>query len=70
MSNGVKSYKMFAQMFGGNSGGYVEMWKFENIADLEKFFNKVPQSDCMRTFYPEFNQIPLLTCENLVSSYG
>jgi len=36
----LKSYKMFSQMLGGNWGGYVEMWEFENLADCEKFFNK------------------------------
>ena len=55
-------------MFGGNFGGFVEMWEFEDLADLEKFFNKVLQSDCMMTLYPGFNQVPLLTCENLISS--
>ena len=50
----LKSYKMFAQMFGGNYGGYVEMWEFENLADLEKFFSKVMKSDYMKKFYPEF----------------
>jgi len=50
----VKSYKMFAQMLGGNWGGYVEMWEFENLAELEKFFNRVMQSDYMTKLYPEF----------------
>jgi len=51
---GVKSYKIFSQMLGGNWGGYVEMWEFENLAELEKFFNRVMQSDYMTTLYPEF----------------
>jgi len=52
--SGVKSYKMFAQMLGGNYGGYVEMWEFTNLADCEKFFNKVMQSDYTTKLYPEF----------------
>jgi hypothetical protein len=52
--SGVKSYKMFAQMLGGNYGGYVEMWEFANLADCEKFFNKVMQSDYTTKLYPEF----------------
>jgi hypothetical protein len=50
----VKSYKMFTQLFGGNWGGYVEMWEFENLADCEKFFNRVMQSDYTTKLYPEF----------------
>lgn len=50
----VKSYKMFAQVLGGNFDGYVEMWEFENLADCEKMFNRVMQSDYMTTLYPEF----------------
>ena len=50
----VKSYKIFAQFLGGNWGGYVEMWEFENLADCEKFFNRVMQSDYTTKLYPEF----------------
>ncbi len=53
----VKSYKMFAQMLGGNWGGFVEMWEFENLADLEKCFNKVMRSDYMTKLYPEFARL-------------
>jgi len=41
----VKSYKAFTQRFGGNYGGYVEMWEFENLADFEKCNNKQLQSE-------------------------
>ncbi|MCP8308521.1 MAG: hypothetical protein H3Z54_07485 [archaeon] len=41
----VKSYRMFSQMLGGNWGGYVEMWEFENLADFEKCNNKHLQSE-------------------------
>ena len=51
----VKSYKMFAQMLGGNWGGYVEMWEFESLADVEKCFSRVMQDkEFMTTIYPEF----------------
>lgn len=50
----VKSHKLFAQVLGGNYGGYVEMWEFENLADCEKFSNKLMQSDYMTKLYPEF----------------
>ena len=50
----LKSCKMFAQMFGGNYGGYVEMWEFENLADCEKFFNRIMQSEYPTKLQPEF----------------
>src|SRR5208337_5324205 len=50
----VKSGKAFSHMLGGNWGGYVHMMEFENLADLEKFLNKLMKSDFMTTIYPEF----------------
>jgi len=51
----VKSYKMFVQMLGGNFGGYVEMWEFENMADCEKCMNRMMQDkEFMTKIYPEF----------------
>jgi hypothetical protein len=50
----VKSQKMFAQVFGGNSNGYVEIWEFDNLADLEKFFNRLMKSDYATKLAPEF----------------
>ena len=37
----LKSWKMFAQMIGGNFGGFIEMSEFENLADFEKFTNRM-----------------------------
>jgi len=39
----LKSYKIDAQMFGGNRLGYFEMWEFESLADLEKLLNRINQ---------------------------
>jgi hypothetical protein len=50
----VKSYKVFGHMLGGRWGGYVFMTEFENLADLEKVFNRMMKSDFMTTLYPEF----------------
>jgi len=51
----VKSYKIFAQVLGGNWGGYVEMWEFENLADCEKCMTRVMQdNEFMTKIYPEF----------------
>ena len=53
----MKSRKVFSHMLGGNWGGYVEMWEFENLADFEKCFNKIVESDYMTTIYPELNAL-------------
>lgn len=50
----LKSYKVFTHMLGGYWGGYVHMMEFENLADFEKFWNKVMKTDFMTTLYPEW----------------
>ena len=51
----VKSWKLFAQVLGGNCGGYVEMWEFENLADGEKAMNRMMQDkEFTTTIYSEF----------------
>jgi len=41
-------------VFGGNFGGFVEMWEFESLADLEKWLNKYALDRDYATFHPEF----------------
>ena len=53
----MKSFKIFAHLFGGNWGGYTEMSEFENLTDFEKWINRLMQSDFMTTLYPEFNAL-------------
>lgn len=50
----VKSIKFFSHQLGGNYGGYVEMWGFESLADLEKWVNKYRKDKDYTTFHPEF----------------
>jgi len=37
----LKSWKLFSQMTGSNSGGYVEMGEFESLADYETFMHRI-----------------------------
>ncbi len=37
----LKSWKLFSQMIGGNTGGYVEMSGYESLADFEKFMKRI-----------------------------
>jgi hypothetical protein len=34
---GVKSFRLFQQEYGGVYGSYVEMWEFKNKDEMEKF---------------------------------
>jgi hypothetical protein len=55
LTKGMKSFKRFSHMFGGSWGGYVDMIEFENLADLEKVFNKViSDKEFMTRIYPTF----------------
>ncbi|MDH5374968.1 MAG: hypothetical protein OEW95_04045 [Candidatus Bathyarchaeota archaeon] len=54
----AKSWRLFAQMLGGNFGGYVEVWEFENMAECEKWTNRIMQDkDFMTTLYHEFTRL-------------
>ena len=46
----VKSWKFFTQMFGGVSGGYVDMIEFENMTELEEWRSRMWFKDegCMK----------------------
>jgi antibiotic biosynthesis monooxygenase (ABM) superfamily enzyme len=66
----VKSYKMFSQMLGASWGGYVEIWEFDNLANLEKFFNKIMKSEYMTKLAPEFAslEVPATRSMNIWNS--
>jgi YesN/AraC family two-component response regulator len=36
----LKSWRLFSQTIGGNSGGYVEMGEYDSLADFEKFMHR------------------------------
>jgi len=37
----MKSKRIFSQMFGGVSGGYVELDEFDSVADAEKYIARM-----------------------------
>ena len=37
----LKSWKVFAQTFGGIAGGHVQLWEYQNMADIEKSMNSM-----------------------------
>lgn len=50
----VKSLKLFTQMFGGLAGAYIEMWEFDNMADLEKCWKREGKDEGFTKLHQEF----------------
>ena len=66
----VKSYKMFAQMLGGNFGGFVEMWEFEDLANGEKCMNRMMQDkEFMTKLYLEYVNL-IVPATHLISIWN
>ena len=49
----MKSKRIFSQMFGGISGGYIEMNEFDNMADAEKYMTRVSKDKGFMKLYQE-----------------
>ena len=49
----MKSKRIFSQMFGGTSGGYIEMNEFDNMADAEKYMTRVSKDKGFMKLYQE-----------------
>jgi len=41
----MKSKRIFSQMFGGVSGGYVELNEFDSVADAEKYIARTDKDE-------------------------
>lgn len=52
----VKSLKLFAQMFGEISGGYIEVWEFDNLAYIEKHRTGILKDECAREEIKKIHQ--------------
>lgn len=53
----VRSWKLFAQMFGGIAGTYIEMWEFDSMADLEKCWKREDKDEGFMRMHQEFLQL-------------
>jgi len=49
----MKSKKIFSQLFGGISGGYIEMIEFDNMADAEKYLARESEDEGFMKLYQE-----------------
>jgi len=49
----MKSKRIFAQMFGGVSGGFIEMNEFDTLADAEQYMSRVFQDEEFLKLYQD-----------------
>ena len=49
----MKSKKIFSQMFGGISGGFIEMIEFDNMVDAEKYMAREEKDEEFMKLYQE-----------------
>lgn len=54
---GVKSFRLFQQEFGGVYGSYVEMWEFKSKEDMEKFNATMMKRREMKEIDAEFQKM-------------
>lgn len=54
---GIKSWKLFEQELGGISGLYIEMWEFENLADMERIMARISGDEGMKKIHQRFHQL-------------
>lgn len=53
---GVKSWKLYKQDYGQPAGMYIEMWEYENLAQLEEINRRIFSDEGMKkisTAFPE-----------------
>ena len=53
----VRSWKLFAQIFGGIAGTYIEMWEFDSMADLEKCWKREDKDEGFMKIHQQFLQL-------------
>ena len=53
----VKSWKVFAQMFGGIAGGYVQLWEYDKMAHIEKSLTRMFKDKGFMEIKQQFNRL-------------
>ena len=49
----MKSKRVFSQMFGGISDGYIEMNEFDSMADAEKYMTRISEDKGFMKLYQD-----------------
>ena len=54
---GLKSWKLYKQDFGAIAGMYIEVWEYENMADMEKINQRIFEDEGMKKIQSAFHQL-------------
>ena len=54
---GVKSWKLYKQNYGQPAGMYVEMWEYENLAQLEAADKRIFSDEGMKKINAAFHKL-------------
>jgi len=54
---GLKSWKLLQQEFGGMGNLYIEMWEFKSLPEMEKFNAKIFGNKEMKRIQAEFHTL-------------
>jgi len=54
---GVKSFRLFQQEYGGVYGSYVEMWEFKSKEEMEKFNARMMKQKEMKEIDTQFQKM-------------
>ena len=54
---GLKSFRLFQQEYGGVTGSYVEMWEFKSEEEQEKFIRGLMKHKEMKEIDTEFQKM-------------
>ena len=54
---GLKSWKLFQQEYGAISDMYIEMWEFDNLAEMEKITATIFSDKGMKKINQGFHQL-------------
>jgi hypothetical protein len=55
--DGLKSWRLFQQEYGGVAGSYVEMWEFKNTEEMDKVTATMMKNKEMKDIDMEFKKI-------------
>jgi hypothetical protein len=54
---GVKSWKLYKQDYGQPAGMYIEMWEYENLAQLEEIDKRIFSDEGMKKISTAFHKL-------------
>ncbi len=52
---GLKSWKLFKQEFGAIGGMYIEMWEYEDIAEMDRISTRIFSAEGMKRIQSGFH---------------